>query len=171
VDALVFRLYPAPHPGNVVTLVSTSRDSSFENFSYREYLDIREHTKSYDGVIANAPLRSVGFSAESGTTPLVQAGMLVSGNYFHVLGVEPRIGRGFREDEDQVPGRDAVVVLASTSGREFASGPMSSAGCCLNSTTFTVIGVAPERSGDDFRVPLLHALNGAFSTNHQRTSS
>jgi feruloyl esterase len=40
--------------------VSTSRDSSFENFSYREYLDIRQHTKSYDGVIANAP--AINFS-------------------------------------------------------------------------------------------------------------
>src|SRR5436190_13923230 len=112
-DALVFRPYPVPHAGNVVNLVSTSRDSSFENFSYREYLDIRDHTNSYDGVVANAALRSVGFSAESGSTPIVQGGMLVSGNYFHVLGVEPRIGRGFREDEDRVPGRDAVVVLAS----------------------------------------------------------
>jgi len=37
--------------------------------------------------------------------------MMVSGNYFRVLGVEPRVGRGFRADEDEVPGRDAVVVL------------------------------------------------------------
>ena len=28
-------------PGDVVTLVSTSRDNAFDNFSYREYLDIR----------------------------------------------------------------------------------------------------------------------------------
>ena len=41
----------------------------------------------------------------------VKGGLLVSGNFFRVLGVEPRIGRGFRENEDQVPGRDAVVVL------------------------------------------------------------
>jgi hypothetical protein len=44
-----------PHPGNVVTLVSTSHDTSFDSFSHLEYLDIRNHTKSYDGVIANAP--------------------------------------------------------------------------------------------------------------------
>ena len=43
VDALIFRPYPVPHPGDVVTLVSTSRDNSFDNFSYREYLDIRGH--------------------------------------------------------------------------------------------------------------------------------
>src|SRR5450631_332718 len=32
VDALIFRPYPVPHPGGVVTLVSTTHDSSFDNF-------------------------------------------------------------------------------------------------------------------------------------------
>src|SRR6476661_8785973 len=53
IDALIFRPYPVPHPKDVVTLVSTSRDNSFDYFSYREFLDIRGHAKSYDGVIAN----------------------------------------------------------------------------------------------------------------------
>jgi macrolide transport system ATP-binding/permease protein len=112
-DALIFRLYPVPHPGNVVTLVSTTHDKKFDYFSYREYLDIRGKTKSYDGVIASADLATVGFSGRPGVTPRVKGGMLVSANYFHVLGVEPQLGRGFREQEDHVPGRDPVVVLAS----------------------------------------------------------
>src|SRR5712671_5648477 len=33
VDALMFRPYPVPHPGGVVTLVGTSHDSSYDNFS------------------------------------------------------------------------------------------------------------------------------------------
>src|SRR6266496_3656234 len=38
IDALIFRPYPVPHPGDVMTLVSTSHDKSFDSFSYREYL-------------------------------------------------------------------------------------------------------------------------------------
>src|SRR5260370_33778027 len=64
VDALIFRPYPVPHPGGVVSLVSTSHDNSFDNFSYREYLDIRGHTKSYDVVSGNGRLGTVGFHAE-----------------------------------------------------------------------------------------------------------
>src|SRR6185369_7212154 len=53
VDALIFRPYPVSQPDDVVTLVSTTQDSSFDQLSYREYLDIRDKTNSYQGVIAN----------------------------------------------------------------------------------------------------------------------
>ena len=52
VDALIFRPYPVPHPSGIVTLVSTTHDTGYDNFSYREYLDLRDKTQSYDGVIA-----------------------------------------------------------------------------------------------------------------------
>ncbi|MFY9551173.1 MAG: ABC transporter permease, partial [Thermoanaerobaculia bacterium] len=174
-DALIFRPYPVPHPRDVVTLVSTSRDNSFDDFSYREYLDIRDHTKSYDGVVANAPLRTVGFSAEPGATPLVRGGLLVSGNYFRVLGVEPKLGRGFRDDEDRVPGRDAVAVLAPDFWkREFAGDPSAVGRTIrLNGVDFIVVGVAPEEfpgmyifSRPDLYVPL--AMAPVFSTNPQK---
>ncbi len=175
VDALIFRPYSVPHPSSVVTLVSTTHDSPFDDFSYREYLDIRDQTKSYDGVVANADMEAVGFSAEPGTTPRIKGGMMVSGNYFHVLGVEPRLGRGFREDEDQVPGRDALVVLGPEFWRhEFASDPsVLGKTVLLNGTKFTVIGVAPDSfpgmltfGHPDFYMPL--AMARVFSTNIQK---
>jgi predicted permease len=175
VDALIFRPYPVPHPSGVLTLVSTTHDSSFDNFSYREYLDIRGKTKSYDGVIANADMEAVGFSAEPAATPRIKGGMMVSGNYFHVLGVEPQLGRCFREDEDQVPGRNAVVVLGPDFWKhEFASDPgVLGRTIRLNGTEFTVIGVAPETfpgmlifGHPDFYMPL--AMARMFSTDRQK---
>jgi len=171
-DALVFRPYPVPHPGRVVTLVSTSHDDAFGRFSYREYVDIRDHTKSYDGVLANADLGPVGFSAQPGATPIVRGGMMVSGNYFRALGVEPTLGRGFRDDEDRVPGRDAVVVLAPDFWkREFSADPsIVGRTVRLNGRDFAVIGVAPDSfpgmfvfAHPDFYMPL--AMAPVFSTN------
>src|ERR1700722_13273261 len=166
VDGLIFRPYPVPHPGNVVSLVSTTHDDPYDSFSYREYLDIRDKTNSYDGVIANAGMEAVGFSAEPGITPRIKGGTMVSGNYFQVLGVEPRLGRGFREDEDQVPGRNPVVVLGADFWRhEFASDEsVLGKTILLNGTKFTVIGVAPDSfpgmstfGHPDFYMPLAMA--------------
>ena len=175
VDALVFRPYPVPDSSNVVTLAGTTHDSSLEDFSYREYLDIRDKTTSYDGVIASSSMQEVGFAADPGTTPRVRGGMLVSGNYFRVLGVEPQLGRGFRQDEDQVPGRDAVVVLGPGFWKREFAGDRSVIGrkVRLNGTDFTVIGVAPETfpgllifGRPDLYAPL--AMARVFSTNPQK---
>jgi macrolide transport system ATP-binding/permease protein len=172
VDALIFRPYPVPRAGTVVTLAGTTHESKFEEFSYREYLDIRDNTKSYDGVIAYADMQAVGYSAEPGATPRIKGGVMVSGNFFRVLGVEPRLGRGFRGDEDQVPGRNAVVVLGPDFWRhEFASDPgIVGKTIRLNGAAFTVIGVAPDSfpgmqifEDPDLYVPL--AMAPVFSTN------
>ena len=170
-DGLIFRPYPVSHPGRVVSLVSTSRDRSADDFSFREYLDIRGGTRSYDGVIASGDIQAVGFSAEPGATPRVKAGALVSGNYFRVLGVEPQLGRGFRDDEDEVPGRNAVVVLGPDFWKHEFAGDPSVVGRTvrLNGADFVVIGVAPDAfpgmeifQRPDFYMPL--AMARRFAT-------
>jgi predicted permease len=120
-------------------------------------------------------MQAVGFSDEPAATPRIKGGMMVSGNYFRVLGVEPRMGRGFREDEDQVPGRDAVVVLGPDFWRhEFASDPsVLGRRVRLNGREFAVVGVALETfpgmdvfGHPDFYMPL--AMAPFFSTNRQK---
>ena len=70
----------------------------------------------------------------------------MSGNFFTVLRVEPQIGRTFRTDEDQVPGRDAVVVLGYAFRQQQFGGDPSVLGrkVLLNGIEFTVVGVAPD---------------------------
>jgi predicted permease len=174
-DALIFKPYPVPHPSGLLNLAGTTHDSSFDDFSYREYLDIRDKTKSYDGVIANSDMQAVGFSADSTAMPRIKGGMMVSGNYFHVLGVEPQLGRVFREDEDRIAGRDAVVVLGPEFWRhEFSSDPsVVGRHVRLNGVDFTVIGVAPKTfpgmqifDFPDFYIPL--AMAPVFSTDRQK---
>ena len=175
VDALIFRPYPVPRSSGVFTLVGTTHDSGYEWFSYREYLDLRDKTSSFDGVIASADMQAVGFAADPAATPRVKGGMMVSGNYLRVLGVEPHLGRSFRDDEDLVPGRNPVVVLGPDFWkREFASDPsVLGRTVRLNGVNFTVIGIAPETfpgmlifGHPDFYMPL--AMARVFSTNPQK---
>lgn len=66
-----------------------------------------------------------------------------------MLGVKPALGRGFRPDEDQVLGRDAVVVLAHEVWKDAFGGDLSIVGRHVRlgprgGLDFTVIGVTPE---------------------------
>src|SRR5262249_55029397 len=166
-DALLLRPLPVGRPGEVFTVGSTTSIESFGASalvsSYRDYVDIRDRSKSFDGLAAFTFL-TAGFATDPTAQPKLKLGMLVSGNLFSVMGVEPTIGRAFRPEEDQVPGRDAVVVLGRTMWeQEFGSDPaVLGRRVRIGGNELTVIGVAPPAfSGldqfvrSDFYVPLM----------------
>jgi putative ABC transport system permease protein len=72
-------------------------------------------------------------------------GAVVSANFFPLLGLRPRLGRFFRQDEDSVPDRDRVAVISDELWRNwFASSPDAlGATVKINGTAFLVIGVVP----------------------------
>jgi len=145
-DALVLRPLPVPHPSGVVSVGFKNSVGGFGNVnaSYREYIDIRDRSKSFEGLMAYS-INAVGFAAHPGETPHMRMGMLVSGNFFRVLDVEPELGRAFRDDEDQVPGRDAVVILSHDLWEHQLAADPAILGrkVHLSGIEFTVIGVAP----------------------------
>jgi putative ABC transport system permease protein len=148
-DALLLRPLPVARPGEVLTVGSRSSVEAFNASSlvssYRDYADIRDRNKSFDGLAAFSYL-TVGFANDPTATPKLKMGMMVSSNLIPLMGVEPALGRTFRADEDQVPGRDAVVVLGRTMWeQEFASDAnVLGRSVRINGVPFTVIGVAPE---------------------------
>ncbi|MGA2182119.1 MAG: ABC transporter permease [Bryobacteraceae bacterium] len=146
-DALLLRPLPVMKPDGVVA-VTTSGSAAFGSntaVSYPDYVDLRDRNRSFDGLLA-ASYGQFGFSPNPQALPRMKFGLFVSGNLFHVLGVEPALGRGFRSDEDQAEGRDAVVVL----GHDFwvsqynASPSVLGSHIRLSGIEYTVIGVAPE---------------------------
>jgi macrolide transport system ATP-binding/permease protein len=145
-DALVLRPLSVARPEQVVTLLGKSPSESAGAVSYRDYADFRDQSRSFDGLVAYT-IGFFGFTAKKGDLPQVQTGMLVSGNLFQAMGVEPELGRGFRPEEDQVPGRDAVVVLGHDFWEKQLGADRSIVGrtVVLNGIDFTVIGVAPQR--------------------------
>jgi predicted permease len=146
-DAMLLRPLPIAEPNRVVA-INTAKSAPFGSnttVSYPDYVDLRDRNRSFDGLMA-ACYASFGFSPNAGSLPQMKFGMFVSGNFFRVLGVQPELGRGFRTDEDQIEGRDAVVVLAHDFwvGQYNASPSVLGSRVRLNGIDFTVIGVAPE---------------------------
>ncbi len=166
-DALLLRPLPVARPGGVFTVGSTTSIEAFGASSlvssYRDYVDIRDRGTSFEGLAAFDYL-TAGFASDPTSSPKLKLGMLVSGNLLPLMGVEPTIGRGFRPEEDQVPGRDAVVVLGRRLWEEELGSDPAVLGrrVRINGNELTVIGVAPsEFTGldqyvrSDFFVPLM----------------
>jgi macrolide transport system ATP-binding/permease protein len=166
-EGLVLRPLTVPNPSQVVKLSSRTPSGTYGDMSYRDYLDYRDKLQSFDGLVAYS-FTPFGFARDSKSQSQMKYGYLVSGNLFRVMGTEPQLGRGFRPEEDQAPGRDAVVVLSHDFWiNEFSSDPsVIGRRVRLNGADFTVIGVAPESfTGMDlfirpaFYVPALMAPN------------
>ena len=144
-DTLLLRPLPVPRPSELLTVGLTDPYRDAVVASYRDYVDIKDRSKSFEGLIAFAR-STVGFASDAGAMPKLSIGMMVSGNFFRVIGVKPQLGRDFRPEEDQVPGRDAVVILGYDFwAQQFGADPsILGRTVRLNGIDFTVVGVAPS---------------------------
>jgi len=166
-DALLLRPLPVARPGDVLTVGSRSSLGALNAASlvssYPDYVDIAGRSQTFEGLAAFT-LLTAGFAADPTATPKLTMGMLVSRNLLSLMGVEPTIGRSFRAEEHQVPGRDAVVILGSALFEQAFASDAHVLGRTvrINGVPFTVIGVAPasftgmsSAIRSDFFVPLM----------------
>ncbi len=145
-DGLVFRPLPVPRAGEVVTVVGQARDVGFGNrrLSYPDYVDLRDRSKSFRNLVAyNLVITS--FTNRADEPAQRKVGMAVSGYLFDAMEVRPALGRTFGSSEDQVPGRDAVVVLDHDEWtQQFSADPaIVDRRIHIGGIEFTVIGVTP----------------------------
>ena len=83
--------------------------------------------------------------AGAGAEPERVSQALVGANFFKVVGVQPAIGRGFLEGEDQ-PGREREVILSDRLWKRRFGGDRSIIGksILLDDQNYTVVGVMPQ---------------------------
>jgi len=137
--ALVNISAPGPKPGSN----SCSQAGPCEDvMSYPMFRDLERVQASFTGIAAH---RGVGISVGYQGTTLGGDGMLVSGSYFPVLGLNPALGRLFTPDDDKTIGGHFVTVLSHDYWRtRFDSNPsILNETLIVNGQALTVIGVAP----------------------------
>lgn len=146
-DGLVFRPLPVPRASEVVSILGQAPDTGFgnRNLSYPDYVDLRDTSTRFDSIVAYTIVLT-SFTNRSNEPAQRKVGMAVSGNFFEAMEVRPSIGRPLRPGENEVSGRDPVVVLDHDEWRQqFAADPsIVDKRITLGGVEFTVVGVTPE---------------------------
>src|SRR5256885_2364613 len=144
VDARLCRPLPVPHARELVTVdIAASHLTQFGSSSYLDFTDFRSRSRAF-AKVAISQNASAGMSTGVGE-PQIVYGLLVSGSFLSTLEVQPALGRDFRPEEDQAPGKYPVVIISHALwGRAFDNDKnVIGRQVKLNSQTFTIIGVTP----------------------------
>ncbi len=132
-----------PAASDLVAVESVTPAGTYIDSSWLDYLDLRDRSRSFDGVLAftDRPLRLGPDDASTRVWAL-----FVSGNYFDVLRLTPEAGRFFAPDEqrDRPGGAPVVIISDALWTTRFARSPSAiGATLRLNRQVLTVVGVAP----------------------------
>jgi putative ABC transport system permease protein len=147
VNGLLLRPLPYPEAEQIVDVWHTPPQESFPGMtrfsvSPANYVDWKAQAQSFEQM---AIFQDNGFSLSSGDEPVSVIGAAVSSEFFSVLRTQPKQGRAFLPEEEQV-GRNQVVILGyELWQRAFGGNPqLLGQTLKLNSQSYTVIGIMPS---------------------------
>ncbi len=145
--AVALRPWAVREPGRVVNVYALGSHvpvggNSAMGFSIAEARFLDAASQTFEGLFAMRHWTVALGPTETSAQP--SSAILVTANYFRVLGIEFERGRGFLADEDKAGTPQAVVVLSYTSWQNRFGGDSEIIGrtAHLDGVPFTVVGVA-----------------------------
>jgi len=147
INSVLFKPLPVEAPQELVDLYNTPpKDEAILQYiplAYPDYVDFRDQSKVLAGLLGFAPTQvALERQNESELIPTEE----VTGNYFQVLGLRLKLGRGFDLAQERTPGGDPAAVLSYAMWQNrFASDPnIIGKTITLNEHPMTIVGVAPR---------------------------
>jgi predicted permease len=152
VNGALFKGLPFPDADRIVSVTARrgTQNQPQQAISIQDLAVFQERQTSFEhlGAFGVAPLN---VAAEGERPERLRGGRLSVGAY-RALGVQPMLGRGFREGDDR-PGATPVILLGYEVWRDRYQGSSHVVGTAIrvNGTMHTVIGVMPESFAFPFR--------------------
>lgn len=141
VDAVLFKPLNVGNPSRLVSVYTSDYSGpQYSASSYADLDDFRDKTGVFESIAAFTKISTTLRLGNQSERPF---GLLVSPNYFDLLGVRAAYGRTFQAVEDQTSG---TVVISHSFWQSAFSGDPALIGktVLLNDNPFTIIGVTPE---------------------------
>jgi predicted permease len=144
---------PVPHPAELVNLSAPGPKPGSQScgqaggcddvFSYEMFRDLQKAQTSFTGIAAHL-LFGANLSFDGQT--LDGQGLMVSGNYFQVLELQPALGRLFDPNDDRLVGEAPVALLSYDFWMSKFGGDPGALNkpIIVNGMTLTIVGVTPR---------------------------
>lgn len=148
-NAILFRALPYKNADRLVFVWESkpSKGMHQERVSPADFKDLRDQNQALDDLGA---IRSQSSVLISGETPERIETAAISPVVFHLLGMQPLLGRPFAPNEDQPDKNHVTVLSAGLWDRRFGHDPnILGTKVVVDGASFTVVGVAPA----GFRIP------------------
>ena len=160
VDSILLKPFAFRDPGRLVVLRETVQEMAkiapTLPDNAKHYQNWKEQSKTLQDAAIFQP-HSFSVDSENGHPKIID-GLVVSPNFFSVLGVQTFLGRTFASEEAS-PGRDDEVILTWEAWQRYFHGDPGAIGRSLRiySTPHTVVGVLPK----GFSFPVVNVMPAA----------
>jgi len=141
VNAVLVRPLPYPEPERLVWFWEVQASLPQAPFSGGDFLDFQAQNRSFEGIAA---MRHVNFTMTGRGAAERVSGMVVTPNFFSVLGVQPILGRNFLPTEG-VFGAPRVALLGYGFWQAHFGGQQEAMGqsMVLDGRPVSIVGVLP----------------------------
>src|SRR5690348_9035255 len=157
-DALLLRPLPYAQPERLVLLSADQKGTALSRgpLSWTRFEQVSRESRSFSGLAA---VTNETFNLTGQYDPEQITAARVTWNFLPVLGVQPALGRGFTEQEDQ-PGGPLVALLSDGLWRRrFHADPgILGRSVTLDQKDYIIVGVLPAGFRFDFLGPKLELL-------------
>ena len=150
-NQMLLEALPVPRPAELVNLSAPGPKPGSQScgqagdcdavFSYAMFRDLQKVQTSFTGIALHLLFgASLAFDEQT----MNAEGLMVSGNYFQVLQVQPALGRLFDSNDDRLVGEAPVAVLSHAfwTSRFGADPGVLNRTIIVNGQTLTIVGVA-----------------------------
>jgi putative ABC transport system permease protein len=143
VNTVLLQPLPYPEPDRIMRIERSYPRGVGSSSSIPKFMAWKKNNQAFEWM-ALYDFQSLGLNLGSGDRPEQVQGMHVSGDYFHVFGVAPAMGRTFLSQED-LPGGPKVAVVSNDLWKDRLGGDPSMVGrpLLLAGDSYTVVGVLP----------------------------
>jgi predicted permease len=141
VNGVLLNPLPFPRAHELVTLYENKPNFKHGSISYPNFLDWQKNNRTFEAMAAYRP---DDFTVAREGAPERLDGVMVSADFFSLLGVKPILGRGFSDDEDRLGGKPVVLISAGYWKRNYGSVPdIVGKTLVLDGKDYEIVGVIP----------------------------